>query len=493
MSEGALVKRGVAAVGLIALALALAAPAGCSRKATEPKAGSPPNIILIVLDTLRRDHLGCYGYERDTSPSVDRFAEAATLYTDCVSTAAWTLPAHASLFTGKYPFEHGAYTLVTADRKMKDAHPLSDEQFTLAEFLQAEGFQTGAFVANAAYCGAWTRLDQGFDDYYVEFTFAEKLMPRIFKWLERRGDTPFLLFLNFMDTHTPYNVSPRPGFIDPPATRQTPALSRRFAQAVLPGKRAVPRGLRQRVIDQYDTAIANVDEQVGRLIEKLKALGVFDKALIVITSDHGQYFGEHLLADHSKDIYQAALSVPLIVKAPGQTQREVVDRRISLAMLPNLICAQLSPELAARAHQHFPEAVGAETVIAENYFSRSKDIFGKPWSDRFRRIRTAVFSGPYKYIRSSDGQHELYNLQHDPQETTNLVKRQRELAVRMRDLLETFQSGRQPARTAQPDGTPLSDEELRLLATLGYVDAPDGDEDEANSPEDPLTGDDDSP
>jgi arylsulfatase A-like enzyme len=473
------------------MALSLWGPVGCSRQAGEEANQPPPNVVLIVLDTLRADHLSCYGYERKTSPNIDRFAETATLYGDCVSTAPWTLPAHASLFTGKYPFEHGAYTSVSRRARMADAYPLPSEQLTLAEFLHAEGYKTGAFVANAVYCSRWTGLDQGFDRYFVKYMYAEAMMPRVFTWLERRGGRPFFLFLNLMDTHWPLNVSPRPGFIDPPADPDVRGVSRRFAEAVLPATGPVPQELRQKLVDQYDTAVANVDGQIGRLLAKLRALELYEQAVIVITSDHGNYFGEHFLTGHSKDVYQPALAVPLIVKAPGQSRGQVANVRISLAMVPNLICAQLPRALAGRARGLFPEAVGAERMIAENYYSRSKDLFGKPWSDRFKRIRQAVFEGQHKYVHSSDGQHELYDLETDPDESTNLLADSPELGTHLARVLEEFLAQRPKARHGAASESPLSDEELRMMAELGYVDGPNEEEEAGGEAEEDEADDDD--
>ena len=243
---------------------------------------------------------------------------------------------------------------------LRNAYPLPLEQTTLAEVLKGEGFQTGAFVANEAYCGTWTQLDQGFDTYFAKYMYAKEMLPHVFAWLEQRGATPFFLFINFMDTHGPYNVAPRPGFITPPADPDAAGAARRFAAAVLPPGGHVPADLRQKVIDQCDTAIANVDEQVGRLLDKLRVLKLFDDTLIVIVSDHGEYFGEHLLVGHSKDVYQAALAVPLMVKSAGQTRGRAVPQRVSLVTLPNLICAQL-PEPARAGVAAFSERRGPRT------------------------------------------------------------------------------------------------------------------------------------
>jgi arylsulfatase A-like enzyme len=468
-------KRGGTAVCLVAVAVALGGAAGCSRPVAGRDAGPPPNIVLVVLDTLRADHLSCYGYERKTSPNIDRLAEGATLYRDCVSTSPWTLPAHASMFTGKYPFEHGAYPLGAPKPGRANAHSLPLEQLTLAEFLHTEGFETAAFVANAVNCGTWTRLDQGFDSYFVKHVYAEALLTEVFAWLEHRERGPFFLFINLMDTHRPYNVSPRPGFLDPPADPDAAGLSRRFKRAVLPATKPVPQELRRKVIDQYDTAIANVDEQVGRLLNRLKTLGLFDEMVVVITSDHGEYFGEHFLTGHAKDVYQPVLSVPLIIKGPGQRRGGVEESRVSLVALPNLICAYLPPAPARRSRELFPEAVDAAVLLAEKYPSCRKSTVNTPWGHRFSRARTALFFGPHKYIRSSDDQHELYDLARDPNEHENLLGESADIAARLARALDEFMANRQKAEHVESDGAVLSEEELRMMAELGYIDGPGAD------------------
>jgi arylsulfatase A-like enzyme len=398
-----------------------------------------------------------------------------------VATAPWTLPSHASMFTGKYAFEHGARSFLPEVMTPRNAYPLSLEQTTLAEVLKGAGFRTGAFVANEAFCGPWTQLDQGFDTYFAKYMYANDMLPHVFAWLNKCDATPFLLFINLMDTHGPYNVAPRPGFIKPPADPDVAGAARRFAAAVMRPGGHVPADLRRKVIDQCDTAIANVDEQVGKLLEKLQALKLFDDTLIVIASDHGEYFGEHLLVGHSKDVYQAALAVPLIVKNAGQTTGRVVPERVSLVILPNLICAQLPEPARGRALPQFPKGGERGPILAENYYTRAKDLFGKPWSPRFRRVRTAYFDGPYKYIASSDGANELYNLQQDSPEDHDLIGAATDVAQDMAAKLAQFQAGRPAAPSAAKAETPLTREQLRTLQSLGYVDAPNTKEEEPES------------
>ncbi|MEP0847196.1 MAG: sulfatase [Phycisphaerae bacterium] len=453
--------------------LAAALPAGCT-SGPPPRSEDPrPNVILVTLDTVRADHLSAYGYSRRTSPNLDAFALGATRYEQAMATAPWTVPSHASLFTGKMPFEHGAHSFEVASARENNVSPLRAEETALAEALQQEGYATGAFVSNIGYLSPWTQLDQGFATYTVEWGYAQRLNRDIRPWLERNRNQPFFLFINYMDAHRPYNASPRPGFLDPPAVQDQGQLLDRLIEHVLPGAAPPPPELVQQVIDQYDTAIANLDEQLGVLLGWLRELNVFDNSLIIITSDHGEYFGEHNLVEHSKDVYQPAIRVPLLVKRPRQTEGAVEAELISLARVPGLVMDCMPPAIAQRRRALFDGAASAP-VMAENSYSRTKDLFDPRWGARFNRVRTAIYDWPLKFIRSSDGRDELYNLLEDPGELRNLAASHASDAARLRERLERFEAGRTRAPAGGVRAAELSDEQRRILRSLGYVGGDDG-------------------
>ena len=442
--------------------------AGCGPGSSGSDEQRAPNVILVTVDTLRADHLGCYGYDRPTSPQIDRLAQHSTRYRRALASSPWTVPSHASLLTGKLPFEHGAHT-VNRRGPGPNARPLALEHLTLAEALSAEGWTTAAFVANAACLSRRWQLDQGFATYHVEKAYADVLNSRVLAWLGMGPDQPFLLFVNYIDAHHPFNTAPRPGLLDRPVLEDHGALFRSLYDEILPAEGALPAGHIEAVIDQYDTAVANVDEELGRLFDRLRQLGLYDSSLVVVTSDHGEYFGEHWLIEHSKDVYQEALWVPLLVKAPGQAQGRVEEALVLSSDIPGLILDHCPQELAARHRQAFPQRPGRHPVISENYYTRSKDLFHPRWGHRFERVRTAVYDWPYKYIHSSDGAHELYDLEADPSESVNLVEQRPELAARLRQELEALQRNR-PTPVEEGTPAPLTDEELDNLRSLGYVD-----------------------
>lgn len=455
---------------LIGLAMIMAVVSnGCSPDETAPESQPRimPNVILITLDTLRADHLGCYGYVRPTSPRIDAFAETATLYRRGYATSPWTVPTHGSLFTGKFPYEHGAHTF-KVDRPVNNVNRLPLEHLTLAEVLKQEGYETGAFIANDGYLVPASQFNQGFDTYHVERVYADILNQRVFDWLEPRKGKPFFLFINHIDTHRPYNTTPRLGITDLPVVRDQGQLLDRLGAAVLPGTGPIPADLVARVTDQYDTAVANVDAAVGSMLDRLQAMGIYDKTVIVLTSDHGEFIGEHHLVEHSKDVYQEVLWVPLIVKNVGQSLGSVFDAITTSNDVPRLIFSQCPPAIAQRYDKAFPDAPGDHPVISENYYTRTKDLFDKRWGHRFNRIRTVIYQDDFKYIHSSDGKHELYNLKDDPTESNDLATSRPELAGSLASSIATLWMNR-PPWASRPEPARLSNDQIRNLKSLGYA------------------------
>jgi len=428
---------------------------------------SPPNVVLITLDTMRQDHLGCYGYARPTSPNLDAFAQSATTYTRAVATSPWTVQTHASLFTGKFPFEHGAHTFKVTSPTPNNVNPLSKSFKTIAEFFRDEGYETTAYIANAAYLSERWQLDQGFDRYVVDHVPAVLLNRRITAWLTAREERPFFLFVNYIDTHGPYNTSKAAPFLDEPASADKTLVDELFRQ-VMPGTGAIPSDLVDNVLDQYDTSVWIVDEQVGALFQSLKKLGLWENTIVIVTSDHGEYFGEHHLVKHSKDIYEAAMAVPLIVKGTGPGESKRVDTYVTSNDIPGIIASWMPFRLAAKLFVDFPDLPGNHPVIGENYYSRPHDIFNPVWGHRFKRVRTAVYDWPYKLIYSSDEKHELYNLDTDPGESENLLEQKPDVASRLQKTWMDFQEKRQRSDELI-DQDPLTEEQLEKLRSLGYI------------------------
>ena len=429
-----------------------------------------PNVILITLDSLTASHLSCYGYARETSPHIDAFASQATLYRRAFSTAPWTLPTHASIMTGKFPFEHGSHTFKIKGKAIRE-YPLDESFVTLAEALKQEGFATAAFTANTGYLDPRWKLDQGFDVYVNKRVNGEALNNAAFEWLDAHRDESFFLFLNYMDTHSPYNVikpSQRPDFLAHVSSRKADPLFDDLMKRMINGEARLPEAEVELLSDLYDIGIANVDEYMQALFERLRELGLYEEVMIILTSDHGEYFGEHGLVEHGKDVYQGGLWIPLIVKYPNQRKGEIVEGEVSSADIPRLMFSRFPREIAKRYLPQFSGEPGERIVISENYY-----VYPAFWKlarlDRFNRQRAVIYDWPYKLIQSSDGKHELYDLESDPGEMENLFARRSSVANEMRGRFERFKSSRVEMLESGEEALAPTPEQIEELKALGYL------------------------
>ena len=427
------------------------------------KAPAPrPNVVLVTLDTTRADHLGCYGYARDTSPRLDELAADSMVYERAVSTSSWTLPAHASMFTGKFTASHGARYDPAGPLKLLDAiegHPsweayrargLSAGETTLAGILSAAGYETGAVVA-----GPWMKtpfgLDAGFDAYdddrinSVRGRLAEDVTDRAIDWIDGRSG-PFLLFLNYYDPHTPYGAPGEWGAAFLPAGTDLAELDGR-EQSV------------EEMIALYDGEIRYMDFHIGRLLEHLRGRGLYENSWIVVTADHGELLGEHGLQGHGRFLFQPELQIPLIVKRPGTDPRrgrseEPVQQ---LDVLP-LICEGLGLPLPPGIQGQAPGSI-THPIVAETYPLEALTPHGH-WR--------ALIEGTTKFAWNSNGRHLLFDLAEDPGEERNLVAEDPQRARRLNARLHEYLDGL-PGPAPATEGE-LDRETREALKSLGYVD-----------------------
>lgn len=451
-------------------ALAVLGSAACgSLWEDAPAAGllppGPYNVVLVVMDTVRADHVHAYGYERETTPNVDSLASEGTRFTRAMSTAPWTLPSHASMFTGLAPHEHGAHTF-EVHRRENNVSPLPQDVPVIAEVFQSLGYQTAAFAANDVYLGRRWGLDRGFDTYEVKHAFADMHDKKVLWWLKQAGDEPFFLFVNYMDAHRPYNVAEVEGLLDEPPDPNNWLIDR-LKTTVMSGRDPHPDELIQTVTAQYDTGIANLDAGIGEVVAALRAAGELDRTIFIVTADHGEYLGEHQLVEHNLDVYQQGLHVPLVIRSPMDLAGTEVEHVVTSQDLPWLIRSRLTDKKLVKALKPFDAP--RELPVAENYYSRPWDVFNPAWGQRFRRVRHVVYDWPYKYVMSSDGQDELYDLESDPQEQDNLVDVDADVAHRLAQALEADLEERDDTPDQQRDPS-LSPEEIEQMRALGYAD-----------------------
>ncbi len=443
--------------------MGFAAALGCAACGASPSADRvPPPIILITLDTVRADSLGVYGGPEDASPALDEFSRGADRYATCVSSAPWTMPTHASLFTGLYPFEHGAHSFLPPKGKAGDnVFGLHDRLETLAEALAARGYRTGATVANAVYLRPMLGLEQGFAAWDCERTHAPGVNERGLRWLDDNssGGRPTFLFMNYMDAHRPYATGV-------PNDKSKVKLDR-LINTVMKRGEANPE-LAQEVRSLQQLAVTRLDSRLGGLFAGLKERGLYDSSLIIVTADHGEAFGEHGVVEHSKEVYDELLHVPLIVKLPGQTEGRVVSTRASSVHVAGLIAQALAgtdAETLADVFPRVPNRAGG-IVLAENYYSRNKDLM--KFGDRFRRRRYALYEGDLKLIAGSDNSLELYNLKTDPGETENLAESLPEEATRLMAALQKKLNGATAFQGERRLAGKMSEKVKSASDALGY-------------------------
>jgi len=429
---------------------------GCS----ETPRTKRPNIVIITLDTTRADHLGCYGYHRRTSPNLDKLARESVLYTHAIAPSSWTLPSHASLFTGKFTSSHGAQydqngplrisDAITGPKEFQEvrASGLALDELTLADILKEEGFATGAVVA-----GPWMKkvfgLNKGFEYYddseidNVNGRYANQVSVSALRWIESLKGTAFFLFLNYFDPHTPYC---------PPDE---------FAKVFLP-KNFDLKGRKYSVEELktfYDAEILYMDYHIGLLLQKLKAWNLYDNTLIIVTADHGELLGEHGLFGHGYYLFQEEIHVPLFIKYPGtEFSPDRTDVRIQLNDIMPIILDWLGLPIPSGIQAGVPPKIG-HPILAETYPQHSSSRNGH-WR--------AIFEGDFKFIWNSKGNHLLFNLKNDPLENKNLKADNLELAKRMMSELHRYLSklpGPGPASEAQDVDKHTKD----ALKSLGYV------------------------
>ena len=419
-----------------------------------------PVVVLITLDTTRADHLGCYGYPRATSPSLDRLATESVLYTRAVATTSWTLPAHATLFTGKLATSHGArydpkgpLTLATViegpdEWRRYRARPLAEEERTLAEVVRDAGYATAAVVA-----GPWMRrpfgLAQGFDHYDEDGITtsdgrrAESVTDAALRWLEGTRDRDVFLFLNYYDPHGPY---------DPP---EPFAHAFRAAGAARP--EGVPAGDELKAL--YDAEILYLDRHLGRLLDGLRAQGRFERALIVVTADHGELLEEHGRIGHGLSLTEPELAIPLIVKHPrgGALPGRSADP-VQLTDVLSIVLARLGLAAPAGVQGGLPPTIG-HPIVAE--------VDPLPFESSEGSWR-ALFDGNVKFLWNSKGRHQLFDLGRDPAEDHDLAPRERDRVARLALLAERYFASLPGPGAAGPPRV-LDEETRRALESLGYI------------------------
>lgn len=390
-------RRPIALFGLVVVATLTT---GCAE-------APPPNVVMIVVDTLRSDHLGCYGYHRDTSPNIDRFAAGAVRYANAYAAAPWTTPSVGSLLTSRYPSELG---LVAEPNRLDDRFVL------LSEVLAGEGYATGAVVAHYFLNAEWN-FDQGFGafDESNVLGHAGISSPGVTDTalaLLRAGKDlqPFFLFVHYFDPHYDYIEHPRHRFSNP--GYRGPIRSGTGHGELLEKIPSMTEEDRAQLVDLYDSEISFTDAHIGRLLAALDELGLGDETVVVLTADHGEELLDRGGIGHGYSLFNEQIAVPLIIRYPGGEPAVVEDSVGLIDVFPTLL-AHLRVGIGHRISGRSFLGFERRGELARAVFSESE------WGS----VRSAV-AGPLKLLHHlPDGRQQLFDLRTDPGERRDLLPR----------------------------------------------------------------------
>ncbi|MGE4605380.1 MAG: sulfatase-like hydrolase/transferase [Myxococcota bacterium] len=449
-----------------------------------------PNLLWIVLDTLRKDHLPFHRYGRNTAPFLSELVLESTVYHNAVSTAGWTLPSHASMFTGLYVREHGAH------RSGNSYSGLDEEKITVAEILQGAGYRTAAFSANNGFVQPKTGLAQGFDSFSnfemlphrlvridlvqfwidliggagsealrVPYPIASEVTSVALEWTENQGESPWFLFLNYMEAHRPRR---------PPAFHRDLYPGRISAAFRLPDRRGTPRGdaFTPEELDdlnsQYDAQIRTLDLQLMILFQTLSQRNQLENTLTVITSDHGDHLGEHDLISHGVGLYKELLDVPLIIRRPGGKGAGVERRPMSTVEIPAIVLAEIPLDRLELGpdHRAHMERLDRRHQDWENGFIVSELYLNDTNPGALHSGGIAIQQDGFKFIASHSGE-VLFDLERDPRELVDVRHRHRQMTNEMQSSIERYK--RTVPEHLGAAAVLDSSEDIEALRALGYI------------------------
>lgn len=487
------------------------------------------NVILITIDTLRQDSLKCYGYSRETSPFIDSIADKGILFENCVSQSPWTLPSHASIFTSKYPSEHGAYNsekgVSSSGWAELKANPLPDSAHTMAEFFSENGYLTSAFIGGD-FLNSSFNINQGFDYYnenlppfispffdklvFLKFFLrigiikndnatrimnsvliplsnriygesfvipvrrdipigkrADEINPVLFKWLNDYSEFSFFLFINYFDPHDPYDA---PGeyknFFPNTYTGDVDGYTNRITMENF-NKEDISN-----LRDLYDGEIRFTDSQIEKLFNKLELLGIKNETLVIITSDHGEAFGEHGFRGHARTLYNELINVPLIIYAPWITEKPVrikedVELVDILPTVTEITGIKHNGTFSGKSLLPFIKGTLSENNKDYSVSQFFKNDFLKRWDYRYGITCASAKINNFKFIDNLDGDPELYDLITDPGEINNIADSKPELIDNYRKILSGI-----PSIKIEPDEISYNEVKKDIkerLKALGYI------------------------
>jgi arylsulfatase A-like enzyme len=433
---------------MIVAAAAAVVAAAALRFAMRPRRPERPNVLLIVMDTTRADRCSVDGYARPTTPRLAEFAKNGVVFRDAWTSANWTGPAHASLFTGLTPEHHG---LLGGKRSY-----LADGADTLAVRLGGLGYASGCFTNNAVVSPEYG-LAQGFETFVPFYERHDRPTP----WArETHGDAaawartmardgkPFFLFINDMEAHLPY-VPPAEAAVR--FTRGTPTpedldAARKFGYPQFLGfdlgLENVSESQLRLLSDLYDAELATLDAEIGDLLGALSREKILDDTLVIITGDHGENIGDHHFCEHSFGMHRTLLRVPLIVRLPGKFDGgRVVDGVVRIEdVYPTILEAIGEPAPPGLDGESLLGDVSGRVAVSHqpsrmDYMSRIKEFYPDTDATKLVRAIDSAYDGRHHLLRWSDGVEQLFDVKSDPDELHDVLASSPDAAAKLRALL----------------------------------------------------------
>ncbi len=483
---------------------------------------SKKNIILIVMDTFRRDYIDFS--PMGLTPSIASLAKDSMVYSNAVSSSPWTLPAHASLFTGLSPSVHGAHFPNVPPKSFKGHKQnisfaysrLAKENMTMAEIIRKFGYTSYGVVSNYGYLNHSTGIAQGFDYYddrqnaALRYLPLPKLIPAFFfpitealakssgfyecdlqyrlksnrlgedinrgvnrvftKERSHPSKRPFFLFVNYMDTHVPR--IPQPVFREKHrAEVKNTWLSKTHIpgwEAVMKNSRKITSEEKSHITTTYEGEVNYLDTQLGELFKLFKRLGIYDNSMIILTSDHGEFLGEHNLIGHACGLYSEVIDIPLLVKLPHNAMKGEYESRVALNDVLPMVLAFVENKPRPILHND-------DNIVSELY---PNPPLVNRFGERFSGLSRSLIKGDYKLISRSvkrmtqnhnnRTEYKLFNLSDDPEESVNLIKTDKNTAEKMKKTLDVWERQAKPIAVGKGPLSP-GKEEIRRLKSLGYL------------------------
>lgn len=425
---------------LVVLLLLVTLLVGCDAAQQTAPRSTQHDIVIVVLDTVRKDRLSTYGYERKTSPNLDRIARTSRNFDNAYATSGWTTPSHASLFSGLYPVAHGA---------TQENWRLAENIESLAEVLGRAGYQTVGVAGNVMIT-AERGFAQGFETYHESWRGAKKhardaiTVDWVSRFLEERQDPrPLFLFINLIGAHGPFDScgSSCGAF----GARLDGQIANSFWRDFYLGRRRFTADQYDRLNRLYDAEIKEVDANLGKILRAFDARHGRETSFVAITSDHGENIGDHGHVNHVFSLYESTVQIPLLIRYPVALEGGSRDSRPAqlVDLYPTALAAAGLLDGQPETHGRNLLAADSEprSVVTEYYrpdqamlrlFPQGGGHDDPHIRKYWRRIRTVGRDG-WKLIWGSDGNHELYHLANDPNEKHNLIDSP--LASEMRDRL----------------------------------------------------------